>query len=59
MRNGPVWHEWIAAVTAKLANAVICDRCGATISDIDGTCIAMRSERCQGYEAIERAGEGA
>lgn len=42
-------------VERRLAGKTICERCGATLESFADQCTADLSERCPGFEAIERA----
>lgn len=49
----------IRRVERALGDKVICNSCGATLADVHVKCTARLDLRCEGFEAIDRAGQAA
>lgn len=46
------------AITKRLGDGVICDRCGATVHTYGrDTCVATLGEQCPGFASVEAAWE--
>lgn len=42
-----------AAVEAELGDAVICQRCGATLKGYADSCVALLDEACEGFRRVD------
>ncbi len=47
--------QWHNQIQAALGDAIICDRCGASIHTYGDTCVAPLDDHCPGFMAIEAA----